>query len=77
MGTEPTDNGGMAFIQRGQSYPVRLTEILPHKRAPILKAWCQMATSGRQHLPVSPHDSVSAFEAIASDYPVLHIGSAR
>ena len=69
--------GGKAWIQRGHSYPVRLAEIPPHERAPILKAWCQVATSGRQHLPVSPHEPVSAFETIAGDYPVFRIDSAR
>jgi len=66
---------GMAFIKRGQSYPVMLTEIPPEERAPILRAWCQVATSGRQHLPVSAQDPVSAFEAIAGDYPVFRIDS--
>jgi hypothetical protein len=61
--------GGEAFIKRGRSRQVELTEIPPGERAPILKAWCQVATSGRQHLPI-PHDApVSAFEAIAADYP--------
>ena len=69
--------GGLALMKRGQSYPVLLTEIPPHERAPILKAWCQVATSGRQHLPISHHDPVSAFEAIAGDYPVFRIDSAR
>jgi len=65
--------GGAAFIKRGRSRPVMLTEIPPEERAPILKAWCQIATSGRRHLPV-PHDApVSAFEAIAADYPVFRI----
>ena len=36
----------------------------------------QEATSGRKHLPV-PYDAlVSAFEAIAEDYPVFRIGPA-
>ena len=65
--------GGQASIRRGRSLPVQLTEIAPQQRAPILKAWCQVATSGRKHLPV-PHDApVSAFEAIAGDYPVFRI----
>jgi hypothetical protein len=68
--------GGEAFIKRGRSRPVRLTEISPRERAPILKAWCQVATSGRRHLPV-PHDApVSAFEAIAAEYPVFRIDPA-
>jgi hypothetical protein len=64
---------GEAFIKRRRSWPVMLTEIQPEQRAPILKAWCQIATSGRQHLPV-PHDApLSAFNAIASEYPVFRI----
>jgi len=65
--------GGEAFIKRGASRPVRLVEIPAEARAPILKAWCQIATSGRQHIPV-PHDApTSAFEGVASDYPVFRI----
>ena len=68
--------GGEAFIKRGRSRPVMLTEIPPEERAPILKTWCQVATSGRNHLPV-PHDApVSAFESIAADYPVFRIDQA-
>jgi hypothetical protein len=68
--------GGAAFIKRGRSRPIMLTEIPPEERAPILKAWCQVATSGRQHLPVSHDAPVSAFEAIAADYPVFRIDPA-
>jgi hypothetical protein len=65
--------GGKALIKRGRSRPVILTEIPVKERAPILKAWCQVATSGRKHLPV-PHDApVSDFEAIAANYPVFRI----
>lgn len=65
--------GGQAHIKRGRSRAVTLTEIPPAERAPILKAWCEVATSGRRHLPV-PHDApVSAFAAIAEDYPVFRI----
>ena len=68
--------GGEAFIKRGRSRPIKLTEIPPEQRAPILKAWCEIATSGRNHLPV-PHDApVSAFESIAADYPVFRIDPA-
>lgn len=68
--------GGAAYIKRGRSYPVRLTEIPPAARAPILQAWCQVATSGRQHLPIAPDAPLSAFEAIATDYPVFRIDPA-
>lgn len=65
--------GGKTFIKRGGSHPVMLTEIPAKGRASILKAWCQVATSGRQHLPVSYQASISDFEAIAEYYPVFRI----
>ena len=65
--------GGEAFIKRGRSRPVRLTEIPPAERAPILKAYCQVATSGRHHFPVSHTAPLSEFEAIAANYPVFRI----
>jgi hypothetical protein len=64
---------GVAFIKRGRTQPVVLTEIPREKRAPILKAWSQIATSGRKHLPVTHNAPVSAFESIAADYPVFRI----
>jgi hypothetical protein len=64
---------GQAFLKRGRSCPVILTEIPPEQRAPILKAWCQIATSGRQHLPIAYDAPVSEFEAIAARYPVFRI----
>ncbi len=68
--------GGKAFIKRGRSRPVVLTEIPSGERAPILKAWCQVATSGRRHVPVPHGAPVSAFGAIAADYPVFRIDPA-
>jgi hypothetical protein len=67
---------GKAFIKRWRPSPVKLTEIAIGERAPILRQWVQVATSGRRHLPVSPDAPLSAFEAIASDYPVFRIDSA-
>jgi hypothetical protein len=65
--------GGQAFLKRGRLRPVVLTEVKVAERAPILKAWCQVATSGRNHLPVRPDAPLSDFEAIAADYPVFRI----
>lgn len=65
--------GGKACIKRRRSHPVMLTEIPAKERAPILKAWCQVATSGREHLPVSHRAPVADFEAIVDDYPVFRI----
>lgn len=64
---------GEAFVKRGKSHPVQLTEIPSGERARILKAYCQVATSGREHFPV-PHDApLSDFDAVAERYPVFRI----
>jgi hypothetical protein len=65
--------GGEAFIKRGGLRPVMLTEIASEERAPILKAYCKVATSGRHHFPVPPTAPLAEFEAIAADYPVFRI----
>jgi deazaflavin-dependent oxidoreductase (nitroreductase family) len=68
--------GGKAIIKQGRSLPVVLTEVPPEERAPILKAYCQVAPSGRTHLPV-PHDApLPEFASVAADYPVFRIDPA-
>lgn len=67
---------GNAIIKRGRSRQVKLVEIPVGERAPILKAWCQVATSGRKHLPV-PYDApIADFALVAADYPVFRIDPA-
>jgi deazaflavin-dependent oxidoreductase (nitroreductase family) len=68
--------GGKAFVKRGQSRPVQLTEVPAGERGPILKAYCQVATSGRQHFPVSRNAPLSEFDAVAERYPVFRIDPA-
>lgn len=65
--------GGAAFIKRGRLRPVVLHEVPLAERAPILQSWARVATSGRKHLPVAHDAPLTAFEAIAADYPVFRI----
>jgi hypothetical protein len=65
--------GGAAVIKRVEIRPVRLVEIPAESRASILKAWCQIATRGRQHIPVPYEAPLADFEAIAAQYPVFRI----
>ena len=68
--------GGEAFVKRGRSRPVHLTEIPANERGPILREYCRVATSGRHHFPV-PYDApVSEFDALAERYPVFRIDPA-
>jgi deazaflavin-dependent oxidoreductase (nitroreductase family) len=68
--------GGEAFVKRGRSRPVKLTEVPVSERGPILKTYCDVATSGRHHFPVPPGAPLSAFSAIAERYPVFRIDAA-
>ena len=68
--------GGQAFVKRGQSRPVQLTEVPTAERGPILKAYCRVARSGRQHFPVSPDAPLPEFDAVAERYPVFRIDPA-
>jgi deazaflavin-dependent oxidoreductase (nitroreductase family) len=68
--------GGRAIIKRGRSRPVALVEVPPEERAPILKAYCAAATSGRRHFPVAHDAPLEDFAAIAADYPVFRIDEA-
>jgi hypothetical protein len=65
--------GGEAFVKRGRLRPVKLTELPPAQRGPILKAYCRVATSGRHHFPVAPGAPVSEFDALAERYPVFRL----
>lgn len=64
---------GAAFIKRGRRRPVRLVEVPVAERAPVLKEYCRIATSGRHHFPIAWDSPVEAFAAIAADYPVFRI----
>lgn len=69
--------GGAAFVKRGRSRAIRLAELPAEERAPILKAYCKVATSGRRHLPAAHDAPLSEFSAIAADYPVFRIERAQ
>ncbi len=66
--------GGEATIRHGRRRRVRLEEIPPSERAPVLKAYCHRARSGRRHFePLTPESSIGEFAAVAAQYPVFRI----
>lgn len=60
------------LLQRNRT-AVQLNEVPVERRAPIIKRYCEVATSGRVHIPVDPDAPIAAFEAIATRYPVFRI----
>jgi len=64
---------GRALLRHGLRESVRLVEIAADQRAPILKAYLQIAPGARPHIVVHKEAPLVEFEAIASAYPVFRI----
>lgn len=64
---------GRAVLRRGRRDAVRLVEVDPAERAPILRRYVEVAPSGRQHFPVRLGAPLEEYEPIAPDYPVFRI----
>ena len=65
--------GGRAVLRAGTRRPVRLVELDPELRAPVLRRYLAVAPGGRPHLPVDRHAPLAEFERIAAGYPVFRI----
>lgn len=65
--------GGAAVIRRGKRRNVHLVPVPPGERAPVLREYVRIATSGRQHFPLPVGAPLPEFEAIAGRYPVYRI----
>lgn len=65
--------GGRAVLRHGRSEAVRLDEVDPGDRAPILRRYLAVSPGGRTHIPVHPQAPLEEFEQIATEYPVFRI----
>jgi hypothetical protein len=68
-------SGGRAILRSGGYEEVHLAELPARERAPILKAYLQLADGARPHIPVNKDAPVAEFEKIAADYPVFRLDS--
>jgi deazaflavin-dependent oxidoreductase (nitroreductase family) len=68
-------SGGTAVLRNGGREDVQLDEIPTDQRAPILKAYLQIATGARPHIPVDKDAPLAEFEKIAAEYPVFLLAS--
>ena len=69
--------GGKARLRYGISEQVILEEVDSKQRAPILKAYLQIAPGARPHIPVSKDAPIAEFEKIASKYPVFRLDTIK
>jgi hypothetical protein len=64
---------GQASLIHGIREQVVLKEVEISQRAPILKAYLQLAPGARPHIPISKDAPISEFEKIVSKYPIFRI----
>jgi deazaflavin-dependent oxidoreductase (nitroreductase family) len=64
---------GDAVIRQGRRSRVHLVAVPPEQRAPILREYVRIASSGRQHFPLPVGAPLPDFEPIARCYPVYRI----
>jgi deazaflavin-dependent oxidoreductase (nitroreductase family) len=65
--------GGKAVLQSGGRKEVRLEEVPPEGRAPILKAYLQRAPGARPHVPMNKDAPLAEFEQVAADFPIFRV----
>jgi deazaflavin-dependent oxidoreductase (nitroreductase family) len=65
--------GGQAVLRHGRREAVRLEEVDPGARAPIIKRYLDLAPGARAHIPVDRRAPVADFEPIAARYPVFRV----
>jgi deazaflavin-dependent oxidoreductase (nitroreductase family) len=63
--------GGHAVLRHGAAEPVRLSEVEPDSRAPILKRYLQLAPGARAHIAIDSSAPVEDFNAVAGRHPVF------
>lgn len=68
--------GGAVTLHHGRREPVRLEEVAPEHRAPVLQVYLGRAPNARAHFPVGPDASVTELAAVASGYPVFRVRGA-
>ena len=64
---------GKARLVHGISEQVFLEEVDIKLRAPILKAYLQIAPGARAHIPIHKDATIPEFEKIVSKYPIFRI----
>jgi deazaflavin-dependent oxidoreductase (nitroreductase family) len=65
--------GGEAVLRHGRREEVRLEEVAPDLRAPILKAYLKRAPGARPHLPVDKDAPLADFERVSPRFPVFRV----
>jgi hypothetical protein len=65
--------GGEAVLRHGRREEVRLEEVDPSDRAPILRRHLEVAPAARSFFPIDLRASLTEFDKIAAQFPVFRI----
>lgn len=64
---------GKVVIRHGRREEVRLEDVAPECRAPVLKAYLTRAPNARVHLPVDKDAPLDEFERMSHGFPVFRV----
>lgn len=67
--------GGRAVLRSGGREEIQLVEVPTDQRAPILKAYLQIANGAQPHVPVDKDAPLAEFEKVAAAFPVFRLAS--
>jgi hypothetical protein len=65
--------GGNATLRHGRREEVRLEEVAPDRRAPVLKDYLKRAPGARPHLPIDKDAPLAEFEQVSPRFPVFRV----
>jgi hypothetical protein len=68
---------GRAVLRHGRREPVRLQEVEPALRAPIVRRYLACAPGARPHIPIDREATLEEFERLVPDIPVFRIALER
>lgn len=64
---------GKVTLRHGRREKVRLEEVAPDHRAPVLKEYLKRAPGARAHLPVHKDAPLEEFERVSPGFPVFWV----
>ena len=64
---------GRVTLRHGRSEDVKLEEVAPEYRTPVLKDYLKRAPAARGHLPVHKDAPLAEFELVSSRFPVFRV----
>jgi len=68
---------GRVTLRHGRSEDVRLEEVAPEHRAPVLKDYLRRAPRAGAHMPVEKDATLAEFERVSSRFPVFRVVSGQ